>query len=144
MRDDGIAETRYTRGPSSQWDFYSLLLKIGLPALAFIVLFFLARTGDPLAIAMLVVVGAMIFLVLGVGATLLVIDRLHKAEQLRFAQNVRENMRLMEQTQRLQILQGRSLVGENRELRRQLPTADAGGLDVSTLEWDLLEIDRGA
>lgn len=134
------SEVRYSRRAASEWDFWIWAVKIGLPLGGLGVLFFLARQGDMVAIVMLAAIGAIMLFGLGIIAVLAVLDRLHKAEQMRFGQNMKENFMLMERMARAQNQQAKALLDENRELRRLARPAEevAGGLDLDW-DWDGLE-----
>lgn len=134
------------KGGVTQWQFYSLCLKVGGVLFIGISLFLLARKGDAAAIAILAALGTLALAGLGFGAALLIIDRQARAEQQRFTANARENMMFLEQQARVQNLQlagmgraGQSLVHQNERLARMIPGPGAAALDVDLLTWDVRE-----
>jgi hypothetical protein len=129
----------------TQWQFYSLCVKVGGVLFVGVALFLLARQGDAAAIAILAGLGTLVLAGLGFGAALLIIDRQHQAEQRRFTANARENLAFLEQQARVQGLllqnQGRasqSLLRQNEQLTRLIPSG-GDGLDVDALSWDIRE-----
>lgn len=86
----------------TKWDFYSLLAKIGIPLVVGGVLFFLATQGETLAIVLLAALGAILLAGLGVFVVLVILDKTAAREQIRFQNNVKENLALMQQVQSLQ------------------------------------------
>lgn len=126
--------------PVSEWEFWSLSLKIGVPVATVAVLFLLARMGDTLALSILVAIGTLTAIGLGVFVTLRIMDQMRQAEQLRFTQNLYENLRLTGQMQQIQGAQAKSLLDQNARLIRSLP--DPSKIDVKQLEaltWDVYD-----
>lgn len=134
------------QGGVTQWQFYSLCLKVGGVLFVGVALFLLARQGDAAAIAILAGLGTLTLAGLGFGAALLIIDRQHQAEQQRFTANARENMMFLEQQARVQNLQmqgmtraGQSLLQQNERLARMIPGPGETAVDVDALTWDVRE-----
>lgn len=123
----------------SEWQFYSLGLKVGVPTVVGAVLYLLARNGDVMALVALAVLGTIVLIGLGVFVALAIMDRLRQAEQIRFSENMHENMVLLNQMQRAQGAQARSLLDSNARLVRMLPEPGEKPADIDALLWDVDE-----
>lgn len=139
MSDDGRQTT--------QWDFWILLLKIGLVAVVFCLLFFLARRGDVAAIVVLVSLGVLALVGSGAWVVLVILDRQAQADQKRFILNARENMAFLQQQQQILNAQlaaqgrhNRDLLTANTKLYRLVgDNSNEQGLDVDALTWELVD-----
>lgn len=129
----------------TEWDFYSLALKVGLTLFVFGALFLLARKGDVAAIAILVALAVLALVGAGAWVVLAILDRQAAAEQKRFTANLKENLIYIQTMQRVQNAQlltqtraNRDLLAANQRLAGALPKPGEE-LDVDALVWDVVD-----
>jgi hypothetical protein len=93
-----------------------------------------ARQGDPIAIAVLAVLGSVILILVGWGFSTLTNALNARREQQNFMANVRENLAIMNAMQRVQNQQNAMLLKQARETPKALPAGDP--LDIDALMMD--------
>lgn len=124
--------SRTERQPTTEWDFWRLVLLVGVPLAGGAVLYLLASEGDALALAILVSCGTVLLIGLGIKITLAIMDRQNEAEQIRFMRNMQENVQLVGQISKIQGAQAQSLAAQNSQLIKSLP--DVSRINVKDLE----------
>jgi sulfite exporter TauE/SafE len=97
-------------------------------------LYISASKGDTGSIAVLAVFAAVFLILLGVGITLAVLSVHYRREQMRFNQNVGENLAIMSKMQQIQNQQNAMLLKQAREVHKALPAGNA--LDIDALVVD--------
>ena len=109
----------------------------------------LAREGDLVAIVVLAVLAVLVFLVLGGGFALVVMDKMNVMEERRFRANVKENLLLAEMSQRSMARQLQAQTRVNKDLASQNAQLARGqepawGLDLDSLfgDADLVDLEQ--
>lgn len=131
------------RAADPELAFWGLFLKVGVPLASVGVLYLLARKGDNLALAILIVVGTVTLIGLGVLVTLAIMRQLQEAERARDTRALYEQMQLVGHLSKIQGSQAQSLLAQNGKLIQtigQLP--DPRGIDVRDREsvtWEVME-----
>jgi hypothetical protein len=128
----------------SQWDFYALCVKVGVPLVLGIALYVMARKGDVTAIVILVTIGVVLLIGLGVLVTIAIMNQMGKAEERRFVGNLKENMLYLGQIQNIQNRQlaaatrtNNTLITANQKLLAGALSPD--NMDVDALGWEVEE-----
>ena len=135
----------------TEWDFWALCVKVGVPVGIAGVLFWFAMHGNMVAIIALVAAATVLLVTLGVVMVLAIMDRANAQEDKRFRANVRENLAIAEQMARLQNRQMSGLARQNRDLLKQAGDVErlaagqrsAGGLDIDAVfaGWSIETVD---
>jgi Flp pilus assembly protein TadB len=102
-------------------------------------LFFSARKGDTISIAILAVLAAIVLILVGVGITLAVLNVHYKREQARFAQNMQENLAIMSTLQRVQNQQNAMLLKQAKETAKALPMGEVYDVDALAMDESVFE-----